>query len=160
MKCGILWVQVEESGVTSMFFIGTYYHSLDEKSRVTLPSKLREKLGSSVYINLGLDKCLAIYTEETFNKLVEEISSKSLFNPQVRSYKRIFFANSYQCDIDKQGRIQLNKEIKEKCSIDKDVVIIGIDDHIEIWDTERFAKMEEDNEANYEENASSLYEGM
>lgn len=159
MKCGILWVQVEESGVTSMFFIGTYYHSLDENPALPCLRNL-EKLGSSVYINLGLDKCLAIYTEETFNKLVEEISSKSLFNPQVRSYKRIFFANSYQCDIDKQGRIQLNKEIKEKCSIDKDVVIIGIDDHIEIWDTERFAKMEEDNEANYEENASSLYEGM
>ncbi len=155
-----MWVQVEESGVTSMFFIGTYYHSLDEKSRVTLPSKLREKLGSSVYVNLGLDKCLAIYPEETFIKLADEISAKSSLNPQIRNYKRVFFANSFQCDIDKQGRIQLTKESKEKCSIDKEVVIIGIDDHIEIWDKEKFAKMEEENETAYEENASSLYEGL
>ena len=58
-----------------MFFIGTYNHSLDEKSRVILPSKLREKLGGTVYITLGLDKCLAVYPEETFENIAAKLSA-------------------------------------------------------------------------------------
>lgn len=142
-----------------MFFIGTYNHSLDDKSRVILPSKLRDQLGTRVYINLGLDKCLAVYPVETFEKMVTQMSSQSLLNPQIRQYKRTFFANSYECIIDKQGRIQLTKESLEKCSIKKDVVIIGIDDHVEIWDKERYLSIEEENEASYEENAAKLFLG-
>ena len=141
-----------------MFFFGTYNHNLDDKSRLTLPSKLREKLGGTVYITLGLDKCLYIYPEETFNKLAEELSKYSDFNQDTRGYKRTFFSNSYPCDVDKQGRIQLTKDSLEKCNIKKDVMIIGVEDHIEIWDKERFYQMEEENEAAYENNAAKIFE--
>ena len=78
-----------------MFFIGTYNHNLDEKNRVTLPSKLREKLGPTVYITLGLDKCLAIYPEETFVQIASNLSKASSLENDNRGYKRTFFANSY-----------------------------------------------------------------
>ena len=151
-KSGELWREI-------MFFIGTYNHSLDDKNRVILPSKLREKLGPTVYITLGLDKCLAIYPEETFGEIVKTLSKASSLENENRGYKRTFFANSYECDQDKQGRIQLSKELCEKCSIKKDVVVIGVDDHVEIWDKEQYTLMSESNDQNYESYASKIHYG-
>lgn len=139
-----------------MFFIGTYNYNLDDKNRLTMPSKLREQLGMKVYVSLGLDKCLAIYPVEAFEKIVEKISSQNSNDPKVRAYKRTFFANSYQCEIDKQGRIQLTKDSLAKCSIVRDVVIIGADNCVEVWDRERYKALEEQNELDYEENALNI----
>lgn len=142
-----------------MFFIGTYNHNLDEKNRVTMPSKLRDKLGATVYITLGLDKCLAVYPEETFIQIASGLSKASSLQDDNRGYKRTFFANSYECDVDKQGRIQLSRELCEKCMIKKDVVVIGVDDHVEIWDRNQFKQMSEINDNNYEANASRISYG-
>ena len=139
-----------------MFFIGTYNYNLDDKNRLTMPSKLREDLGVKVYVTLGLDKCLAIYPVETFEKIVSKISSLNSNDPRVRAYKRTFFANSYLCDIDKQGRIQLSKDLLGKCSITKDVVITGAEDCVEVWDKERYASLEEQYEVSYEDNAALM----
>ena len=153
-----MWLEMEQSGGEIMFFIGTYSHNLDDKSRLILPSKLREKLGGTVYVSLGLDKCLAVYPEEVFEQMAKQLSTVSSLNAENRSYKRIFFSSSYQCDVDKQGRIQLTKDSLEKCNIKKDVMIIGVEDHIEIWDKEKFYQMEEENEAAYESNAAKIFE--
>lgn len=142
-----------------MFFIGTYNHSLDEKNRVTMPSKLRDKLGATVYITLGLDKCLAIYPEDTFIQIASNLSRASSLQNDNRGYKRTFYANSYECDVDKQGRIQLSKELCEKCSVKKDVVVIGVDDHVEIWDRQQYNEMSEINDGKYEENAQRISYG-
>jgi MraZ protein len=138
------------------YFIGTYYHSLDEKSRVIVPSKLRELLGANVYINFALDKCLAVYPVETYERMAEKIIKKSSFDKKIRAFKRIFFASTYQCDIDKQGRIQLTKDSLDKSSITKDVVIVGMEDHIEIWDKTTYEQIELDEMENYEDNAEAL----
>lgn len=139
-----------------MFFIGTYYYNLDDKNRLTMPSKLRDQLGVKVYVSLGLDKCLAIYPVETFEKIVAKMSSQNSNDPRVRAYKRTFFANSYLCDIDKQGRIQLTKDSLAKCSIIKDVVITGAENCVEVWDRERYKALEEQNESTYEDNAAQI----
>ena len=139
-----------------MFFIGTYNYNLDDKNRLTMPSKLREQLGAKVYVTLGLDKCLAIYPVETFEKIVTRISSLNSNDPKVRAYKRTFFANSYLCDIDKQGRIQLSKDLLTKCFIVKDVVITGSEDCVEVWDKERYNALESEYETTYEDNAATM----
>lgn len=144
------------NGESIMFFIGTYNYNLDDKNRLTMPSKLRDQLGLKVYVSLGLDKCLAIYPVETFEEKVKVISSLNSNDPQVRKFKRTFFANSYLCEIDKQGRIQLSKDLLEKCSIVKDVVITGSDDCVEVWDREKYLAQEEENESTYEENAARI----
>ncbi len=158
---GIMWLFVEESGGKYMFFIGTYNHNLDEKNRVILPSKLRErdKLGKKVYITLGLDKCLALYPEETFIQIASKLSQASSLQDDNRGYKRTFFSNSYECEIDGHGRIQLSRELCDKCSIKKDVVIIGVDDHVEIWDKVQYQSMSDINDSNYETNASKIHYG-
>lgn len=144
------------NGGSNMFFIGTYNYNLDDKNRLTMPSKLREQLGVKVYVTLGLDKCLAIYPVETFEEKVKEISSLNSNDPQIRKFKRTFFGNSYLCEIDKQGRIQLSKDLLGKCFITKDVVITGADDCVEVWDKERYLALEEENESSYEENAARI----
>lgn len=143
----------------TMFFIGTYNHNLDEKNRVTMPSRLRDKLGAIVYVTLGLDKCLAIYPEETFMQIASTLSKASSLQSDNRGYKRTFFSNSYECEIDKQGRIKLSSELCEKCSITKDVVVIGVDDHVEIWDREQHKEMSKRNDDNYEAYASKISYG-
>lgn len=139
-----------------MFFIGKYYHNLDDKSRIILPSKLRDKLGSTVYCTLGLDKCIAIYPEESFLAIVQNLSQLSNLQKDQREYKRAFFANSIECEIDKQGRIQLTKEALEKVGITKECVIIGIEDHVELWDKQKYLDVEANDDANYEVNAAHV----
>ncbi|MDD6302631.1 MAG: division/cell wall cluster transcriptional repressor MraZ [Bacillales bacterium] len=136
------------------FLSGTYQHATDEKNRIILPARLREVIGNTVFINLGLDKCISIYSEEEYEKKVEEISARNDFEKGIREFKRIFFANTFPGEIDKQGRLPLPKSLLEKCGIKKDVYVIGSFDHIEIWDKEVYEQIESMGEASYETNAS------
>jgi MraZ protein len=142
-----------------MFFIGTYYHNLDEKSRFILPSKLREKLGGTVYVTLGLDKCLTIYPEETYMKLASDLSKASFMQSDNRNYKRTFFGNSYELTLDKQGRVTLDRNLCSKVGISKEIVVVGVEDHVEVWDKDKYESMEEANDASYEDNASRVHYG-
>lgn len=139
-----------------MFFIGKYFHNIDEKGRLILPSKLRDKFGSVVYCTLGLEKCLALYPEEGFMHIVKQLQELSYLQKDKRDYKRTFFSNSCECEIDKQGRILLPKDGLNKTYIQKEVIIVGVDDHVEIWDKTRYEEIEKTNDDNYEENASNI----
>ena len=160
-KMGLLWSHVERKGDWIMFFIGTYNHSLDEKNRVILPSKLRDKLcdkdNPTIYVTLGLDKCIAIYPAETYEAIASRLSKASSLEGDNRGYKRTFFSNSYDITVDRQGRVPLSKELCAKCSVKRDVVIIGVDDHVEIWDRDLYAAMSEQNDENYESYASRIH---
>lgn len=160
-KKGLLWSHVERKGDWIMFFIGTYNHSLDEKNRVILPSKLRDKLcdkdNPTIYVTLGLDKCIAIYPAETYEAIASRLSKASSLEGDNRGYKRTFFSNSYDITVDRQGRVPLSKELCSKCSVKRDVVIIGVDDHVEIWDRDLYAAMSEQNDENYESYASRIH---
>jgi MraZ protein len=141
------------------FFIGTYHHNLDEKNRFILPSKLREKLGGTIYVTLGLDKCLTVYPEETYMKLAENLNNASFMHEDNRNYKRTFFGNSYELTLDKQGRVTLDKNLCLKVGITKEIVVVGVQDHVEVWDKERYERMEEANDASYEDNAARVHYG-
>ena len=120
---------------------GTYEHNIDAKGRLAIPSKLRDELGSVFYLAMGVDACLAIYPQSTWNRFTEKFASL----PMSQSKKmRSLFANAARCELDSQGRIVIPQKLKKYAGIEKDVVIIGVHDRAEIWAAEKWAAEDEE----------------
>ena len=123
-------------------FFGYFAHSLDEKGRLMIPRKMREELGYKVYIMKGFDGSLSIYTESRYQKLVEEFSKLSFNQHKNRDYLRLQFASTYEMDVDKLGRVQLPTALLNKFNISRNVIVLGIGDHIEVWDAKKYQEYE------------------
>ena len=120
---------------------GTYEHNIDAKGRLAIPSKLRDELGSTFYLAMGVDACLAVYPQSTWDRFTEKFASL----PMSQSKKmRSLFANAARCELDSQGRIIIPQKLKKYAGIEKDVVIIGVHDRAEIWAAEKWAAEEEE----------------
>ncbi len=120
---------------------GTYEHNIDAKGRLAIPSKLRDELGSVFYLAMGVDACLAVYPQSTWDRFTEKFASL----PMSQSKKmRSLFANAARCELDSQGRIVIPQKLKKYAGIEKDVVIIGVHDRAEIWAAEKWAAEEEE----------------
>ena len=111
-------------------FMGEYNHTIDTKGRMIIPAKIREQLGDLCIVTKGLDNCLAIYTEEAWKK----ISTKA----SVRALKRFVFGSAAELEYDKQGRVLIPVPLREYASLDKQAVIVGAGDHVEIWSREKY----------------------
>lgn len=127
-------------------FIGEYHYNLDEKGRITIPSKFREQLGSEFIITRGLDNCLYVYSKQEWNENINKY--KTLPNTkETRTFMRIFLAGAIESVTDKQGRTNITTPLMEYAKLKKECVIIGVNDHMEIWDNEIWQKfMEEAND--------------
>ena len=121
---------------------GTYEHSIDAKGRLFIPAKLREELGITFYLAMGVDACLAIYPQETWNRFTEKFASLPMTQSRAM---RTLFANATKCELDSQGRIVIPQKLRQYASLDKDTVIIGVSDRAEIWAAETWNALEEDN---------------
>ena len=120
---------------------GSYEHNIDAKGRLAIPSKLRDELGSTFYLAMGVDACLAVYPQSTWDRFTEKFASL----PMSQSKKmRSLFANAARCELDSQGRIVIPQKLKKYAGIEKDVVIIGVHDRAEIWAAEKWAAEEEE----------------
>lgn len=120
---------------------GTYEHSVDAKGRLFIPSRLREELGVSFYLAAGIDACLAVYPQETWQRFTEKFSSMPM--SATKSMRRLF-ANAAKCELDSQGRIVIPPKLRKYAALDKDVVIIGVNDRAEIWSAEAWNAQEEE----------------
>ena len=143
--------------VGNMFF-GNYSHSLDDKGRLVIPRKMRDELGYKIYIMKGYDGALSIYKEEAFVKLVEELERLSFNKKENRDYLRLKLASVTDLDVDKMGRVQLPQALLTKHRIGKDVVVLGVSDHIEVWDAKKYQEYLASIEDNFEEIAERLSE--
>lgn len=112
--------------------IGEYNHALDAKGRVNFPARLREDLGVRFIVTKGLDNCLYVYSVEEWENLEQNI--KSLPRSKRRNLERFFFAGAIEAQPDKQGRIIVPQNLREYASLEKDVVMVGASDRVEIWD--------------------------
>ncbi len=119
--------------------MGTYSHNIDAKGRMNFPTKLRESLGDSFIITRGLDGCLFVYSREEWAVMEEKISSMPL--SKGKNVQRFFFSNAAEIEADKQGRILIPAHLREYAGLDKDVMVIGAVNRAEIWDKERWNKL-------------------
>ena len=137
-------------------FIGEYSHNLDTKGRIIIPSKFREELHSSFILTRGLDGCLTIYSLEQWDKIFEEINKLPTTKKAVRQYTRVLTSNACECSLDNQGRILIPSNLSTPLNIKKECVIVGANDHIEIWDKNAWENYFEEANANFEEVAENL----
>ncbi len=127
--------------------LGEYEHNIDSKGRVALPVKLREDLGTSFIITKGLDGCLSVYALEQWHLLESKLASLPMSRKTARDYTRFFFGGASECECDKQGRISIPATLRKYAGLEKETVIVGVGNRVEIWDA---AKWSAYNEANAE----------
>lgn len=120
---------------------GTYEHSIDAKGRLFIPAKLREELGVTFYLAMGVDECLAIYPQESWNRFTEKFASLPMSQSAAM---RPLFANASKCELDSQGRIVIPQKLRKYAGLEKDAVIIGVNDRAEIWSAETWNAREEE----------------
>ena len=133
---------------------GQYQHTIDAKGRLFIPSKLREELGETFYVTMGTDSCLSVYSDASWARFTEKFESL----PYTRTKAmRPLFANAAKCEPDAQGRILLPQKLRAYAGLEKDVTVIGVSNRAEIWDAERWAKVEAE-ELNPENLASVMEE--
>ncbi|MBC7764859.1 MAG: division/cell wall cluster transcriptional repressor MraZ [Hyphomonadaceae bacterium] len=114
-------------------FMGEYSHTIDAKGRMSVPSKMREALGEKYVVSKGLDGCLYIFSETEWEKFAEKLSTLPWTLKDSRTFKRYFFSGATECEADKQGRISLPNVLRDHAGLQKEVVVIGVDDRAEIW---------------------------
>jgi len=137
-------------------FFGNYSHSLDEKGRLVIPKKMREELGNKIFIMKGFDGALAIYQESAYSRVMEELEKYSFNKKENRDYLRLKLASIVDLDVDKMGRVQLPVAILGKYHINKDVIVLGAGDHIEVWDKDRYEEYMKSIEDEYEDIAERI----
>lgn len=115
-------------------FLGEFTHKLDSKNRIMIPSEFREDLSNNFYITKGPEKSLVIYTEEEFIKQSERLDMLEVQNKKNRAIKRLFFSSTVKASLDKQGRVLLNKNLRDYSEIKEEAMIIGNNSTIELWD--------------------------
>lgn len=150
---GYKWKKVGDK-----MFIGEFHHSIDEKGRLTIPSKFRSDLGSEFIITRGLDKCLFIYSKKEWETIIEKLRTLPFTKKDARNFSRFFLSGATVCEFDKSGRINITSPLKIYADLNKECVIIGVNDRLEIWDEDNFNNFLSTNEENFSELAENLFE--
>ncbi|MBY0584404.1 division/cell wall cluster transcriptional repressor MraZ [Murdochiella sp. Marseille-P8839] len=119
-------------------FIGEYNHSVDTKGRVSLPSRFREDLSDTFIITRGMEGCLFIYDQKQWKVMDEKISQLRLTAKAARNFSRAFYSGAMEVACDKQGRFLIPPQLRAFASIERDAVIIGVSDRIEVWAKEKW----------------------
>lgn len=137
-------------------FFGHYFHSLDTKGRMVVPSKFRNEAGAVVYIMKGFEGAVEVYKQETFDEEVARLSALTFTSKLERDYKRARLSSVIEIEIDDHGRMALPTKMLADYKIGKDVVIVGVQDHFEIWDAKAWQAYLDGQEQSLEAMAESL----
>lgn len=137
-------------------FLGEYAHALDDKGRLTIPSRFREGLGPNCVVTRGLDRCLFVYPPDEWQTLADKLSTLPLTKGDARAFVRLLFSGAAECEMDKQGRILLTPQLREYAAIDRDVVVIGVSKRVEIWSAAQWRQYSESSADSYEAIAEKI----
>lgn len=139
--------------------IGEYRHNIDDKGRLIIPSKFRDELGPEFILTRGLDGCLFIYSMDKWNNIISKLEKLPFTKKDARTFMRFFLSSATVCCLDKQGRININISLINYAKIQKECTIIGVNDRLEIWASEKLDDILNSNIDNFSEIAEGLFEG-
>ncbi|TDM48575.1 transcriptional regulator MraZ [Macrococcoides goetzii] len=137
-------------------FMGEYQHQLDTKGRMIVPAKFRDELTEHFVITRGLDKCLFGYPLDEWKRIEEKLKTLPITKRDARKFMRLFFSGAVEVELDKQGRINIPKNLMEYAGLSKECTVIGVSTRIEIWDRNSWDNFYEDTEEHYAEIAEEL----
>jgi len=153
-----LWRKVGISGERKgIMFVGEFLHSIDNKGRLAVPIKFRAALAEGAVVTKGLDKCLFLYTSQEWSKWAERINSLSLFQSNARAFSRLVLGGAMEVLPDKQGRINLPKYLISYAGIKNSVVVVGLSNRLEIWDSKAWQEYKKKTEKDPEATAEQLF---
>lgn len=137
-------------------FMGEYHHNIDTKGRIIIPSKVRDDLGENFIVTRGLDGCLFLYPKNEWDKIINKYKELP-DTKEKRQFMRIFLSGATICEYDKLGRINIPKPLIEFANLEKDCIIIGVDEKLEIWSKSKWEEFIATNEENLSDIADSLF---
>ena len=143
-----------------MFFMGTYTPKLDEKGRLFLPAKFRDQLTEGLVVTRGQEFCLTVWPMDDFMELTRKAQEAPVTVKGARDYTRFLFAGASEEKPDKQGRITITPMLREYASLDRDVVVIGVMNRIEIWDPARWQQYSAEQEPKFSELSEEVFPGV
>lgn len=114
-------------------FMGEFHHTIDQKGRMIVPAKFRELLGESFVLTRGLDQCLFGYSLDEWKALENKLKTLPFTKKDARAFTRFFFSGATECEVDKQGRVNIAPPLRDYAGLEKDCVIIGVSNRFEIW---------------------------
>ena len=121
-------------------FMGEYNHTIDAKGRLIIPAKFRELLGTEFVLTRGLDGCLFIYPVDEWKAFEQKLRALPLTNKNARTFSRFFVAGAAMCELDRQGRVLVPQTLRELAGLEKDVVLTGNLDRIEVWSKDKWSE--------------------
>ncbi|MCX6724444.1 MAG: division/cell wall cluster transcriptional repressor MraZ [Candidatus Staskawiczbacteria bacterium] len=136
--------------------IGQYEHTIDIKKRLALPAKFRGELGDKVIITKGVENCLVVYTQKEWEVMAGKLGNLPISQTEARSFARIMLAGAMEVVLDKLGRILVPDYLKNYATLKKNVVICGLSNRLEIWDSEKWDSYRKTAEKGVEEIVSKL----
>lgn len=118
--------------------IGEYKHTIDNKKRLAIPAKLRKEIGEGAVLTRGLDNCLALYPPKEWEKMTEKLGNLPSGKIDARGFGRIILAGAVSVELDSLGRVLIPDYLKQYAGLDKNVVIAGVYNRLEIWDEKKW----------------------
>ena len=119
-------------------FTGEYRHTVDEKGRIAVPVKFRAQLDPGSMVSGWLDDCLAIHTKAGWESLASKIAALPITDMESRRFQRFVFSNATEAEMDKQGRVLLPAHLRQSVGLTGEAVLVGSQDHAEIWAPDRW----------------------
>jgi MraZ protein len=143
-----------------MLLNGTYPRTVDEKGRLALPKRVREQLNepTTLFVTPGPDQCLWLYTEADLQRLRAKLDEMPATHAEARVYRRLFFGQTEAVDIDKAGRMLVPERLAQFASLQKEVVLIGIGDHLELWDAVKWTTYVNEHAGRFDTVAEKAFE--
>lgn len=138
-------------------FMGEYHHNIDDKGRLIIPSKFRDDLGDKFIVTRGLEECLFVYSKEEWDSIINKLKELPFTSKAARSFMRMFLSGATECELDKNGRINISIPLTNYAGLEKECVIIGVNDRLEIWSESKFNNFFDDNIENFSEIAEELF---
>lgn len=124
-------------------FIGEYTHTVDDKKRISFPSKFRKTLGKKIVATHGLDQCLFIYRPDEWDKIAAKLSELGMGQADTRAFNRFILASAVELEIDSMGRILVPDHLRDFADLRSRVVFTGVHNRIELWNEKRWAEYKE-----------------
>ena len=137
--------------------MGEFHQNLDDKNRLIIPSKFRYELGSKFIVTRGIEKCLFVYPVDEWKKIIEKLNTLPFTNKDARTFMRMFLSGATECELDNNGRVQITGPLMNYASLNKECVVIGVGDRLEIWDQDMFNNFFNDNIENFSDVAENLF---
>jgi MraZ protein len=139
-----------------LLLTGEYEHTLDEKGRLFISNKLRNQIdaeehGANFYLVMGANGILCLYPEKYFQQIALAVAPRTVAPDEAVSFERMSFALASKVELDRQGRLLLNEKLRMRAGLKSDITLVGVRDHIELWNSEAWEKFLSDHMAQYQQ---------